>query len=141
MISAMINNLKAKVRDKRPLLECDYSRITSVILPYFFPYSRNWCISPEWVATENHKPDYTVFTVNLQSGICSPYLIVEVKNRVAISWWRLMRNQLWDQAVNLKQGNGKLLVIGQIGFEICFFEFDLAKYPSSSGDYTNFTPI
>lgn len=46
MIHAMIINLKAKEQNKEKLYEYNYSRITSVLLPYYFPFSSNWCISP-----------------------------------------------------------------------------------------------
>ena len=52
-----------------------------------------------------------------------------------------MKDQLWDKADVLKQENGRLWVMAQIGFEICLFEFDVLKYPSSSGDYQNFIPL
>lgn len=130
---------------KIPLWECDYSRITSVLLPFYFRYEDNWCISPEWVATENHRPDYTVFEVCLVPGNlygeCTPYLIAEIKNKAAISWWMLMENQLWEQADKLKQDNGRLWVMAQIGFEICLFKFDVTRYPSYSGNYENFMPL
>ncbi len=138
MIHAMISNLKYKERRNEPLLECDYSRITSVLLPYYFSFSNNWCISPEWVATERDRPDYTVFWINFQVGNlygeATPYLIAEIKNRVAVSWWVLFRNQLWEQADKLKQENGRLWVIGQIGFEICFFKFYIERHGSASND-------
>lgn len=145
IICAMINNLKSKEKGKQHILECDYSRITSVLLPFYFPYTDNWCISPEWVANENHRPDYTVFEVCLvpgnSYGECTPHLIAEIKNKAAISWWALMRNQVWDQADMLKQENGRLLVMAQIGFEVCLFKFDILKYHSHSGDYENFMPL
>jgi hypothetical protein len=66
----------------------------------------------------------------------------ECKNMGAIPWQKLAKDQLWDQANSLIEDyhHGKLWVIGQIGFSICFFRFNLFEYKYSDW-FTNFSPL
>lgn len=46
-IRNLILNVKVEEKNsKQPLRECEYSRITSILLPYYFKYSDHWCIAP-----------------------------------------------------------------------------------------------
>jgi hypothetical protein len=123
----------------------DYSRILSAILPHYYPYLRGFVIAPEIWSADKRKSDFVVSKVNIRNRTL-PYghhivlLMCECKNKTAISWWNLAKDQLWAQADSLKHGNGRLWVIGQIGFEICFFRFDILNYEYSEW-FTNFSPL
>ena len=64
----------------------------------------------------------------------------ECKNKSAISWWKLADDQLWEQADSHKNKDGKLWVIGQIGFEMCVFNFDVTNY-HNRGEFEHFSPL
>ena len=57
-----------------------------------------------------------------------PLVMYECKNKAAISWWRLAKDQLWEQADSHKNDHNRLWVIGQIGFEVCVFRLDVVNY-------------
>lgn len=131
---------------KNKIYEDHVSRLTSIILPYYFNYD-TWFISPEQVWGQNWRPDYTIWKVNLTQG---PYfgksiahVLVEIKRPVSsggLSWHKLLE-QGWDQADSAKNTDGKLWFIGQRGFEFCVFRFDVFNYPSNIEGYTNFMPL
>lgn len=52
----------------------------------------------------------------------------------------LCKDQLWNQADSLKNEDGRLWVIGQIGFYVCIFRFDVLKYQESEW-FRNFSPL
>lgn len=117
IIRTLIDDLHQKELRNTNLRECDYSRITSVILPYYFVYWTKWCIAPEFNYREAVHSDYTVFEIITDSSSTSidiPYFLVEVKSRVGVSWNKLLE-QLWTQADIAKQDNGRLWVMGQKG--------------------------
>lgn len=66
-----------------------------------------------------------VYQSSLRYGKPLPLVMYECKNKNAISWQKLAEDQLWEQADFHKNGDGKLWVIGQIGFEICVYKFDV----------------
>ena len=67
-------------------------------------------------------------------------MMFEGKNVSAISWHLFMKDQIWNQSDSFKNESGRLWAVGLIGFEICFFKFDVLRY-LNRGDYTNFTPL
>lgn len=138
---AYITKLKNDQNNNLPLRECDYSKMISLLLPQFFNLNNNWCIVPEFTLPGGFSPDYLVSLVNTTAGFYYGYsnnrLVVETKNRVAVSWWMLLRDQLYDQCDNASS-NGKVWAGGLIGFEICFFLFDTNRFPSRSQDYRGF---
>lgn len=67
--------------------------------------------------------------------------MVECKNKGAISWWSLCKDQLWEEAVSIRNSNSRAWVVANIGFEICFFRFDQLDYDYSSDWFTNFSPL
>lgn len=130
-------------KEKLKLYESDMTRLPSVLLPYYFSFQSDWVISPEQNHGEAHHPDYTVYTVGYYNETI-PYLLIEVKRGTKYkgdSWHKMLKNQMWDPADKAKQENGRLWMIGQNGFEICFFKFDILKYLGGSGDYRNFQPL
>lgn len=143
IIRTLIDDLHQKELRDPNLRECDYSRITSVILPYYFVYWTKWCIAPEFNYREAVHPDYTVFEIITDSSstnIDIPYFLVEVKSRAGASWNKLLE-QLWTQADIGKQDNGRLWVMGQKGLEICIFKFDLLKFMNDPEPFKNFEPL
>ena len=138
---AYITKLKSDKDNNVPLRECDYSKMISLLLPQFFHLRNNWCIAPEFCLPDRLSADYLVSLINIIPGLgygnSINRLVVETKNRIAISWWRLLKDQLYNQCENASV-NGKIWAAGLIGFEICFFLFDVTKFPSVSGDYTGF---
>jgi hypothetical protein len=127
------------------LRECDYSRVTSAILPFYFHVARHdvWIITPEFNYLEAYHPDYTVFFLENIGGlqIFSPRIVVEIKSKTGKSWGELLE-QMWSQADAAKATNGRLWAIGQKGFEICFFTFDISKFNGQIPPYcTNFEPL
>lgn len=151
IISAVITRLRSRSdNNDKELRECDYSQILCLILPYYFKYENDWCILPEYVAEEAHKPYYTMFRINLNHNIqipygsSIPYAAVEIKQPSKISWMKLLGTQMWNQASALsnQRGSGRCWMIGVRGFEICFFQFDLLKYNYGNGnDFDNFKPL
>ena len=51
-----------------------------------------------------------------------------------------MKTQAWDQCDAVKNNEGRTFFIGLIGFNICFFRFDIIKFNKSDW-FTNFSPI
>lgn len=128
--------------------EADFSRLTSMLLPYYYRYSNGWYISPEQWLGENHHPDYTISRVSMDVayyGAAIPHIVYEVKRSASqngASWLRIV-DQMWDQcdaANNMPlKDEGTMWAIGQRGLEICFFRFDLLAFENSI--YTNFEPL
>lgn len=108
-----------KKREGIDLRECDYSVITSAILPYYFyPTPRaTWIITPEYVLPENHKPDYTIFlwSNNITELECMIHVVVEVKSKTGHSWHKLLE-QMWNQADKARGSKDSIWAIGQKGF-------------------------
>lgn len=132
------------VRDrenKEVLRECDYSRITSAILPYYFHVSQHkaWVITPEFNYLEDRYPDYTIFLVENSLDL-SIRAVVEIKSKKGKSWHELLE-QMWDQA-DVVSHQDKLWAIGQKGLEICIFRFDVSKFQTQNPEcFTNFEPL
>lgn len=132
---AAIENLKSKQRNPG-VRESDYILITALLLNNYFPYSLNWCVAPEQVIDDNYKPDFIVSEIDTtlrNYGVSYPYLNVEVKRPAIISWKKLLDDQLHRQcdnnsANNARQNNGRLWAMGQKGFEICLFLFDIHSH-------------
>jgi len=146
MITALIINLKKRQVKKELLFESDYSRIIGAIIPHYFKYDDNYTISPEIWSDDRRRADFVISETYLNQngnypyGHSIPVLMVESKNRGAIPWKDLASNQLWNEADSLKNDDGRLWVIGQIGFTICFFHFDILNYNKSEW-FTNFQPL
>lgn len=137
----------ARGGDYYAIYEDEVSRLTNILLSYYFPYVNGWCIAPEQNAGSNYHPDYTVSRVDLTAGEkygrAIPHIAVEVKRPVSDGGvsWKVLLNQVWNAADASKHEiTGRIWVIGQRGFEICFFIFDPLQYEDSR-DYTNFIPL
>ena len=131
------------------VLEDEISRLTSLLIPYYFRFENGWYISPEQLWGQNWHPDFTVSGVDTSDGQyrgrALPHLIVEIKRPTkhgGVSWAKLL-DQVWNPADSIgKQTNGRLWVIGQRGLEICLFKFDILRYQTeTSPNYTNFIPL
>ncbi len=128
--------------------EADYILITGLLLYHYFPYKDNWCVAPEQVIDDNYKPDFIVSEISTAPsdyGQIYPYLNVEVKKPAIISWKKLLDDQLHKQCDNnsnnnARQNNGRLWAMGQRGFEICLFLFDIHKNVNLD-NYTQFTAV
>lgn len=139
----MINDVKNRENNGETLWECDYSRLMSAILPYYFhvTHNRAWVITPEFNTAENVKPDYTVYFVMNNPFFLYPYLVAEIKSKTGDSWFKLLE-QMWQQCDLVKNPSGKIWAIGQKGLEICFFRFDILAYRNQMPDcFTNFEPL
>lgn len=139
----IITNVRHRENSGEILWECDYSCITSAILPYYFPVTTNniWVITPEYNHLEGNHPDYTIFKVNNYPFKLEIYAVVEIKSKTGKSWHFLLE-QMCKQAEVGKNDSGKLWAIGQKGVEICFFKFDLQKYLGQDPNcYTFFEPL
>jgi len=65
----------------------------------------------------------------------------ESKYPSAVTWKDLVKEQLWNKANSVSEDyKGKLWVIGQIGFYVCIFRFDVTDYYYSDW-FTNFSPL
>ena len=140
-IRNMIEDLSRK--DQKKLWECDYSCITSAILPYYFHVTHNnqWVITPKFNYLEGNHPDYTIFKVINHPFKLQIHAIVELKSKAGDSWNKILE-QMYSQADVAKNTKGRLWAIGQKGFEICFFRFDVEKYNNQNPDwYSNFEPL
>lgn len=148
MVTALIHDLKRRYANKELLFESDYSRNLAAILPYYYKYMDNFTIAPEILAENRIKPDFTICKTHLGRNGLLPYghyivvAFAESKKRDAVSWWTLMKKQLWGLSYVLKNDTGQMWVIAQIGMEICIFHFDITKYlyPGHK-TYTNFSPL
>lgn len=142
---ADISRLKLDISHGFKARKCDYSKIMSLALSQYFKYEHAWAIAPEFSLTNNYHPDSLVSRINLNLGInygiSTNRLSCELKNRVAVSWWVLMKDQLWNLANAAMSDEGRFWAVAQIGFEICFFRFNINRYPSSSGNYINFSVL
>lgn len=126
-----------------PLYECDYSRITNAILPYYFQVTPDtkWVITPEYNNKEKIHPDYTIFKVFSKPFSYAVHGVVEVKSKEG-NGWHVLLEQLWRQADAAQNSDGKLWAIGQKGIEICIFSFDLLEYQGQEPYcFTNFEPL
>lgn len=82
---------------------------------------------------DNYKPDFIVSEISTRLpdyGVSYPYLNVEVKRPAIMSWKKWLDDPLHKQcdnhmANNARQTNGRLWAMGQKGFEICLFLFDI----------------
>lgn len=146
VVTALIENLRVRQDAGENLFETDYSLILAAILPHYFKFENNNIITPEMWSNDKRRSDFVASRVNIfrngtmPYGHATPLLMVECKKRWAISWQSLAKDQLWDQADSLKNSNDKLWVIGQIGFDICFFKYDVSNYLGSDW-FTNFSPL
>lgn len=140
----VINFLKNNQLNRVRQYEADYSRLTSMILPYYYRYPLFY-ISPEQRLGEAHHPDYTIGKPD-NTGKNHPCLLVEVKKAGidgSIPSWAKHLDQMWDQcdAANTdNNGNGRMWAIAQRGLTICFFKFDLNRFQNGTL-YTNFIPV
>lgn len=145
MVTALIDNLKRRQNNEK-LFESDYFRVMGAILPHYFTYNRNYTISPEIWSEGERKSDFVVAKTylgrgdNLDYGHSIPVVMVESKNRGAIPWKDLAKDKFWNQTDCLKNDDGRLWIIGQIGFTICFIRFDLLNYTNSEW-FRNFSPL
>lgn len=123
--------------------QCDYSKLLALTLAEYFYINRNWCIVPEFVLDDNLRPDYLLSIINVNRN--SPFygssrnnIVVETKIAgTSYVWKTLLDEQGYDQCQNAAI-SGKIYFIGLVGFEICYFYFDVNAYPSDSGKYTSF---
>lgn len=137
----MIDRLSSKNQNK--LWECDYSCITSAILPYYFHVTHDnaWVITPKYNHLEANHPDYTIFRVMANPTKLHIHALVEIKSKSGDSLNKLLE-QMYSQCDVAKNDQGRLWAIGQKGFEICFFRFDVLKYGEQQPDYyTNYEPL
>lgn len=151
LIKALIAHLQARVRNpNHPLKESDFSKLMFAILPYYFKYIDNYTISPEmWndnFCNRNGRSDGIVALTNLnindpKYGCPLAKVMYECKNKWTISWKKLCDNQLWEQADANKNDDGRLWVIGQIGFQVCVFNFDVLDQRNRDNPFEHFTPL
>lgn len=131
-IQAIIHNTQRRI-NRNDMLEADFNRIIYLIMPIFH-YEDNQNLLPRWavkfipeVWTEDRsnnlkRCDGLLYRFNTQIGDNfgnkDNKLVFEGKNMGAITWWRLLRDQLWDQVDSFKNqsSTGNLWVIGLIGF-------------------------
>lgn len=145
-VIAMIRNLQTRQREHEKLFESDFTRVMGAILPHYFVYVQGWVIAPEIWSDDKRRSDFVICLVNLIHGIIPPYghsipkVMVEGKLPSAIPWNKLCKDQLWYQADSLKNDEGKLWVIGQIGYYVCIFRFDVNNYIESEW-FKNFSPL
>ena len=126
----IITYIKNREDSGEVLWECDYSFITSALLPYYFHHTHNttWVITPEYNHLENNHPDYTIFSITRNPFRAKIHAVVELKSKTGKSWEQLLK-QMWVQC-DVVVGSSdepfaKLWAIGQKGLEICIFKFDL----------------
>lgn len=139
----IITHIKDRENSGEVLWECDYSFVTSALLPYYFRHTQNttWVITPEYNHLEANHPDYTIFTITRNPFNKEIFAVVELKSKTGKSW-NANLEQMWKQCDAVRNPQGKLWAIGQKGFEICFFRFDLLKFEDQIPDvYTNFDPL
>lgn len=151
----LIKNLKNRENNKENLKESDYNLIVTSILPYYLDYNRGWRLGSEvWNAdpsTAVKKTDFIYHKINGHGitypkrpiGHPIPTHLYEGKNRWAVSWSKLIGDQVFNECEGLSFVNGKLWVICNIGFYFCIFRFDLSQYnyPDSSGTFDHFSPL
>ena len=154
-IKAYIEKVRTKQDNNEELTESDYNLITAAILPYYFPFNNGWIVGPEvWnidATTKHCRADLVVLLINdgtrnndrRDYGDILPYVVYEGKKRLAYTWQKLMREQLFQECEGLVINNNRIWAIGQIGLEICVFRFDTNNYQVPGGDLTfeNFSPL
>lgn len=145
-VKAYISNIIEKHTNKEKLFESGYSAILDAILKHCFKDTA-WVIASEYWSNDKGRSDFVVFlpyidqSPNIRYGEPIPKLMCEYKSPYAIPWKDLVKEQLWNQASSICEDHrGKLWVIGQIGFYICIFRFDLTEYMDSDW-FTNFSPL
>ena len=143
-IQSIINIIRNDENNGK-LLESDYTFLTSAILPFYFCHTqlRTWIVAPEFVLPNNYKPDYTIFLWYNNTTVFNDmiHVVVEVKSKTGDSW-HILLEKMWNQADNAKDSEGRLWAIGQKGFEICFFKFDVLKYQDEMPQcFTNYVPL
>lgn len=121
MLLAYLHWFKKELDNDMQTRESDYSKIIALVLPEAFTINNGWCIVPEFTLEGNYSSDYLVSKIN--TDINSPFygssmhwLCAELKDRVAVSWWILLNDQLWSQCDAAKNNKGRFWCIGQIGF-------------------------
>jgi hypothetical protein len=87
-IRDIIYNIRNRETKGEVLLECDYSFLTSALLPYYFHRTRNttWVITPEYNYLENNHPDYTIFSITRNPYKAKIHAVVELKSKTGKSW-------------------------------------------------------
>lgn len=71
--------------------ECDYSLVTSAILPYYFYVTYNkLVITPEYNHLENNHPDYTIFKVLDNPFRLQIHAVLEIKSKTGESLNKLL---------------------------------------------------
>ena len=98
-INDIITNINTRMVRGEILWECDYSLLTSAILPYYFHNTENstWVITPEYNHLEQNHPYYTIFSITRNPYNPEIHVVVEIKSKLGNSWYKLL-NQMWDQA-------------------------------------------
>lgn len=146
-VKAYINNIKVKYANKNTLFESDFSAMLAAILPYYFKLKGGWVIAAEIWSNDKYRSDFVVFLPYILPGNPSKYgqpiprLMCESKYPSAVPWKDLVKEQLWNKANSVSEDyKGKLWVIGQIGFYVCIFRFDVTDYYYSDW-FTNFSPL
>ena len=148
-VQAVLHYLMRKENSTEKAYKADFSRLTSILLFYYYRYNSGWFFSPEQWLGEKYHPDYTISRVCLLNGPyyggAIPHIVYELKiscSGSGVNWVSIL-DQMWSKcnAVNDMpfKGGGKMWAIGQIGFEICFFKFYLLRFEDSI--YTNFEPL
>ena len=134
--------------NKGHTLESDFNRLVFAYMRYF-PLDLEELFLPEvWGGDQSNgrlRCDGLFGTVNtdindVNYGKLIAKMMFEGKNYTAISWSTFMRIQMWNQCDTFKNVSGRLWAVGLIGFEICFFKFDVTTN-MARGDYTNFSPL
>lgn len=149
MVNALIKRLSDRMKKGDNPKESEFSKIMFAIIPYYFKYNNNYTFSPEvWNDNSFNRIGrcdgmLTLTDINQNSphyGYSLRMVMYECKRKNAISWWKLLDDQLWEQADSSKNKDGKLWVIAQIGFELCVFKFDILNYLDGE-EYRNFCPL
>lgn len=150
MVNALIERLQHKVGNWQDIKESDFSQIMFSIIPYYYKYQNNYTFSPEmWDSNpfnRRNRSDGLVIQPVIRRDTRMPYgfsnvlVMYECKSHTATTWNKLAKDQLWEQADSNKNIDGKLWVIGQIGFEVCVFRFDVLNYEDRE-DFTHFCPL
>lgn len=115
----------------------------ALTLPQLYKLANGWVITPEYALTDNIKPDYLVgrvTTSGLNYGKTTWHAVVGVKPKGKVSWWALTKEQLYSECEN-DENNGRISCIALIGYEICFFRFDVTQYESPGEWLTGFDPL
>lgn len=145
----MVANLKQK-NENKTTRESDFVALIAAILPYYFRHDI-YVIAPEsWgndVGGRTKRIDFVISQISLHQtpdyeyGQPVPNLMVESKNTTATSWRKLCDDQLWDEADSVKNPEGRMWVMANIGFKTCFFHFNVTGYTTGMKEFINFSPL